>query len=264
MAPLCRDFLPEGLQGLLATHDIGSTILVQATDTEAETEFLLDLAGDEDSVAGVVGWVDLQRPEAAETLLRWSQHPKFKGVRPMLQDLPVDWIERAPCAPVVQALQRLGLRFDALVRPEHLGPLRRFLQRHPELPVVIDHAGKPKLARGWQDPWVDTWREHMAALSAHRGVVCKFSGLLTEAGPRALGSVARGLEAVRPVWDQLLRWFGPGRLAWGSDWPVLTLASDHAGWIDICEVLIGELTPGEQTEVWGGTARAFYGLGAVA
>jgi L-fuconolactonase len=260
LAPLYRDFMPADLQATLQAHDVTQTVLVQAAPSEAETDFMLGLAASSAFVGGVVGWVDLSRIESASTLARWAeQHPRLKGVRPMLQDIAApDWIAHAPHADAVRAMQRLGLRFDALVKPQHLGALLQFVQAWPELPVVIDHAAKPQLVDGWDAGWAGLWRRQMAELAAHPQVFCKLSGLLTEAPASA------GADELRPAWNHLLYCFGPGRLMWGSDWPVLNLASDYAEWVGVADSLIRELSPDEQANVWHGTAERFYGLRAAA
>lgn len=261
LAPLVRDFLPGDLEPILQANGVAKTVLVQAADSPAETGFMLDLAARHDFIAGVVGWVDLSRSDAVATLEAWAKHPKFKGVRPMLQDLPqVDWIEREPHPDAVRALIRLGLRFDALVKPQHLPSLLRFAQAWPELPMVIDHAAKPQLAQGWEAGWAGDWRSGMAALAALPHVHCKFSGLLTELAPGQQVSTEASVAALRPVLGALLQWFGPGRLMWGSDWPVLTLAGSYAGWVAAAGALIGELKPSDQAHVWHGTAQRFYGI----
>jgi len=262
LAPLCRDFAPADLQPLLSAHGVVQTVLVQAADSEAETDHLLALAEANPVIGGVVGWVDLSRVESVATLERWAAaHPKLKGVRPMLQDLPdADWIARAPHPEVLRTLVRLGLRFDALVQPWHLAPLLRFLHDWPELPVVIDHAAKPQLAQGWCGDWATVWQRGLAALAERPGVHCKFSGLLTEAAGPARAGGAAGIEAVRPVWDTLLARFGPDLLLWGSDWPVLNLAADYARWIDVSDALIGPLSAGEQDAIRMANAARFYDL----
>lgn len=267
LAPLLRDFQPADLQPLLAAHAVGQTVLVQAAPTEAETDELLGLASAHPAIGGVVGWVDLSRQDAVATLQRWAGHPRFKAVRPMLQDLPeADWIARAPHPDVMRALVDLGLRFDALVQPRHLAPLLRFAQAWPALPVMIDHAAKPPLASAWADAWagawVSEWQQGLAALARQPQVMCKFSGLLTEAGPAASASVDAAVAALQPVWQHLLQHFGPGRLVWGSDWPVLTLAADYSRWVAVSEALIGCLPAADQALVWAGNARRFYGLAA--
>jgi L-fuconolactonase len=260
LASLVRDFLPEDLAPILAAHGVERTVLVQAADSEAETDFLLGLGAEHARVAGVVGWVDLSRPEAAASLERMAAHPKFKGVRPMLQDLPQDdWIAREPRPEALRALARLGLRFDALVMPRHLGPLLQFLHSWPQLPVVIDHAAKPPV--GAHDGEVFAgWRRHMAMIGALPRVHCKLSGLWTEAPPALRGDRDGALRAMRPVWETLLECFGPRRLMWGSDWPVLTLVAGYADWVAVSESLVGELSGAERAEVWHGTAERFYGL----
>ena len=254
LAPLLRNFLPDDLQPMLAAHNVTQTVLIQAAASEAETDFLLDLAASNAFIGGVVGWVDVSRVQSVATLERWASNPKFKGVRPMLQDLPeADWIARAPHPDVLRALIRLGLRFDALVQPWHLQALLQFLRAWPELPVVIDHAAKPQLVRGWQADWAPQWRRGMADIAAHPQVMCKLSGLLTEAPTGAP-------QTLRPVWDQVLQWFGPARLMWGSDWPVLTLAGDYAAWVALSESFIGQLSLHDQGLIWSGNAHRFYGL----
>jgi L-fuconolactonase len=255
LAPICRDIEPAELAPLLARHGVAKTVLVQAADSTAETDFMLGLAREHAFVAGVVGWVDLTRADAAATLARWAAEPLFKGVRPMLQDLPAaDWIATAPHAAAVQALLSHGLRFDALVQPWHLEHLLRFVQRWPDLPVVIDHGAKPQLGAGWSADWADAWRRGIAALAAWPNVCCKLSGLLTEAPAGA------GLAELQPVWDTLLERFGPQRLIWGSDWPVLNLAADYGRWVALSESLVGGLSAAEQRAIWHDNAVRFYAL----
>ena len=261
LAPLVRDFLPADMAPLRAAHGVAQTVLVQAAPSEAETDFLLDLANAHGFIGGVVGWVDLSDPRSARTLERWARHPAFKSVRPMLQDLSdADWIAHAPHPAVVEALIGLGLRFDALVKPQHLPALLYFVQRWPALPVVIDHAAKPALADGWQAPWATNWRLGMAALAQQPQVVCKWSGLLTEAAGDARHEPGAALAMLHPAWDHLLTHFGPQRLMWGSDWPVLTLASDYARWIDLTGTLAADLPADDQAALWHRTATRFYGL----
>ncbi len=260
LEPIHRDFGPADLAPLRAAHGIGTTVLVQAADSSAETDFLLGLAAHEPSVGAVVGWVDLADEASVATLERWgAAAPALRSLRPMLQDLPEhDWILQAPKPAVLAAMGRLGLRFDALVKPWHLEALLGFVRRHPALPVVIDHAAKPQLREGWSAPWAEAWRRGLAALAREPQVLCKFSGLLTEAGPT--GSVQEGVAALRPVWETLLEHFGPQRLMWGSDWPVLTLAAPYECWVAVSEALIGELPPAQQQAVWRDNAARFYGI----
>jgi L-fuconolactonase len=123
---------------------------------------------------------------------------------------------------------------------------------------VIDHAAKPPLAAAWDDEAMQAWRRELAALAAHPQVVCKFSGLLTELPAAQRGPHA--CERLRPLADALLGWFGPRRLMWGSDWPVLTLAAGYGEWAGLADTLLAQLSPDERAQVLHGTARRFYGL----
>ena len=261
LAPIHRDHGPADLRPLLERHAVVRTVLVQAADSEAETDFMLGLVRENDFVGGVVGWVDMTRPASVETLARWADDPHFKGVRPMLQDLPEhDWIATRPNADVVRALHRHGLRFEALVQPWHLEALLAFVRTWPELPVMIDHAAKPQLALGWQSDWATVWRRGIAALAQCPNVCCKFSGLLTEASGAARAGGDDGGHALRPVRDALLEHFGAGRIVWVSDWPVLNLAADYAAWIEVSDALFADLSDAERAGIRHDNAKRFYAL----
>jgi L-fuconolactonase len=180
LAPLYRDHGPEDLAPILARHGIGRTILVQAAATVAETAFMLDVAGRAPFVAGVVGWVEFTDPDAPTTIARLAANPLLVGLRPMVQDIADDdWLVRPDLAPAFRAVREHGLVFDALVFPRHLSRLLVVLDRHPDLPVVVDHGAKPGIAGRRLDPW----RADMAAVAARPRTTCKLSGLVTEAGP---------------------------------------------------------------------------------
>ena len=240
LAPLRRDFGPATLTRELHACGIQRTVLVQAAATTAETDYLLALAAQHEFIGGVVGWADLSDPGCVAQLETWKQHPKFKGLRPMLQDMAdPTWLLHGPRAEALDALPRL----DALVRVEHLPTLREFVAARPSLPVVIDHAAKPA--------GLDAeWAAHMAALAKHPQVFCKLSGLWTEMPS----------SEVPAVWEFLLENFGPERLMWGSDWPVLLLAGDYQAWWAQARSLVYALPSAARDAVLGGTAQRFYGL----
>jgi L-fuconolactonase len=251
LAAIYRDFLPGDLAGLLEIHGVARTVLVQSMPNEDDTHFMLGLAKRHPFIGGVVGWVDMKAPDAPARIAALAQDPMLKGLRPMLQDLDDDrWIDDAALAPAVDAMLRHGLSFDALVLPRHLPALLAFAGRHPELPIVIDHGAKPLIAQGVMAPW----REDIARLAALPQVCCKLSGLVTEAGPDW------DVERLRPYVDHLVASFGPRRLIWGSDWPVLNLASDYAGWIAASKALLAGLSDADRAAVFGGNARRFYRL----
>ncbi|MBY6261004.1 amidohydrolase [Azospirillum sp. 412522] len=247
LGPIHRDFLPPDLLPLLRENGVDGTILVQTLPSAADTDFMLDLAGQHRFIRGVVGWADLKAADAPRQVRMLAAHPELKGLRPMVQAESADWLDDPAIDPAAAAMAEAGLCFDALVLPRHLPSLIRFAQRHPALPIVIDHAAKPEIATGGTPGWA----EDMAALAALPNVRCKLSGLLTEAGDRT------GIGDIRPYAERLTALFGTGRLIWGSDWPVLRLAGDYAGWLEMCRQLI----PTEAHDaVFGGNAAAFYRL----
>ncbi len=252
LAELYRDFEPEHLAPLLQGAGIARTIAVQAAPTVAETRHLLALAATNPWVAGVVGWVALDAPDAPDALAALSGEGPLVGVRPMIQDLPDDdWMLGPSLAPGLAALAQLGLRFDALVLPRHLSNLLRLLEQHPELSVVIDHGAKPDIAAGA----FDDWARDIARIARDTGAVCKLSGLVTEAGADWC------MERLRPYVDHLLACFGPDRLLWGSDWPVVNLAGGFARWREASLELLAPLTEAERRGILGDNAARFYGLG---
>jgi len=255
LAPLYRDFGPLDLAPLRARHRIDGSVAVQAADTLAETEFLLGLAEREPSVLGVVGWVDLEAHDAPDTLARLAEHPKLVGVRPMLQDLPDErWILRESVAPALRALVELDLAFDALVKPRHLPHLVTLVERHPDLRIVVDHGAKPDIAAGRDWSGFSAWVSHLRTLGGQPLLHCKLSGLPTES------RVDWTREDLRPHVAALLGAFGPERMMWGSDWPVVELGGGYDRWMNASQALVDHLNPAEQLALFGATAAGFYGL----
>jgi len=249
---LYRDFGPSDLASLLDAASVERTVLVQAAPTAAETAYLLELAAATPFVAGVVGWTDLEASDAPGAIESMAANPKLLGLRPMLQDLDDDaWILRPTVAPALDAMQRAGLRFDALVKPRHLPNLTKVLSARPDLRVVIDHGAKPDIAG---DALAD-WAAAMRRIARETSATCKLSGLVTEAAP------GWREETLRPYVDVLLEAFGPARLMWGSDWPVVNLAGGYAAWHAAAEALTERCAADERADIFGGTARRFYGIG---
>ena len=251
---LYRDYLPEHLAPLIATHHVQATVLVQAAPTEAETRYLLDLAAQTDFVKGVVGWVDM---EAADAPSRISELVGYgdgmlKGLRPMVQDIAdPQWLLKPALDPAFEAMVEHGLVFDALVLPQHLQTLRARLLRHPQLRAVLDHAGKPDIA----SQAFSGWAEDVAQLALELPQLhCKLSGLLTQADDGA------GVDELAPYVAHLLEHFGPKRLMWGSDWPVLNLKSDYGEWLELARTLVRRHAPGHEQDVFGATAVGLYAL----
>ena len=249
LAPIYRDFTLSDLAPHLGAGRIDGTILVQAAPTEAETLFMLETAERADVVRGVVGWIDFDAADGVARIEAMAARPLLVGLRPMVQDIPDDdWLLRPALVPMLRAMAGHGLVFDALALPRHLPRLLRVVDRHGELQFVLDHCAKPHLKTGD----IAVWRRDIAELAARENIVCKLSGLVTEAGPDWQ------LAQLRPAVDHVLNCFGPRRLLWGSDWPVLNLAGDYERWLEASETLLADLSPDEKAAIFGGNAARIY------
>ncbi|MEM6916313.1 MAG: amidohydrolase family protein [Verrucomicrobiota bacterium] len=247
--PLFRDFLPEDLLPKLKTCDVDQTILVQAAPTIDETRFLLELAGRHEFIAGVVGWVDFGNPDAEAHIRELSRDPKLVGLRPMIQDIADDdWMLRKENEPAYRCMIEENLVFDALVLPRHLPNLQTLVQRFPALRVIIDHGAKPPI----REKIPDSWFSDMASLSTFPQISCKVSGLVTEAAPEWTR------EDLEPVIQHLLERFGPDRLLWGSDWPVLEMAGKYEEWFQVSQIAFQNLTEPERQGIFGDNAKRLY------
>jgi len=248
---ICRPYGPTDLEPHLRECGIDGTVLVQAAPTLQETHYLLGIADATPFVRGVVGWIDFEDPAQRRLLERLAVHPKFVGLRPMIQDLPDDgWMLREDVSWAFEAARQLDLVFEALVFPRHLPALAHLLGRYPDLSVVIDHAAKPAIRAGE----FGGWAAHMKRLAAETTALCKLSGLATEAG------AGWSIGALRPYVEHLFATFGPDRLIFGSDWPVSTLVTTYRGWIDAADQLASGLSGIQRAALFGGTAARVYGL----
>lgn len=251
---LSRPYGPADLAPALRAAGVQRSILVQAAPSVEETEYMLGIADSTDHVAGVVGWVNFEDPAHLSHLKRLSAHPAFLGVRPMIQDIPdVTWALRPELDWAFRALCDLGLRFDALGFPRHLGVFLDLAGRYPDLPMVLDHGMKPDIAG--QDPAAfGVWADGMARLAGETGVFCKLSGLVTEAAPDW------DVETLRPYVEHILASFGPDRVMWGSDWPVCRLRAEYGDWLAAAQALTVYLPDDSKAMLFGRAAARFYGL----
>jgi L-fuconolactonase len=249
LASIYRDFSLSDLAPHLAKSGIDGTILVQAAPTEAETTFMLGITEATEVVRGVVGWIDFDAADAAARIDALAAEKLLVGLRPMVQDIADDdWLLRPSLVPLLTSMTRPGLVFDALVLPRHLPRLMEVIDRHSDLQFVLDHCAKPHLASGD----IAEWKRHIAGIAKRPNIVCKLSGLVTEA--RADWQIAD----LRPVVDHVRECFGPLRLLWGSDWPVVNLAGGYDSWFAATEILLADLSPAEKADVFGGNAGRIY------
>jgi L-fuconolactonase len=237
----------EGCPPAVAIH---SVVLVQSQPDDRDTDWLLELAADLPLVAAVVGWADLASPYAPARIAELVSAPKLRSIRPMLQAIEdTQWLLRRDLEPGLQAMVQHGLRFDALIQPRHLPMLMEFARRWPKLPIVIDHAAKPRIPLGEIEPW----RAQLAELSLFPNVHCKLSGLRTE---QAAGASSAELA---PYMRFLMSSFGD-RLLWGSDWPVLLNSGDrYCDWLQTAIHAAQAEGIAPQSLFWEAASR-FYGL----
>lgn len=253
VAAIRRDYHPSDLAPFLTKLGIDGTVVVQAAPSIAESEYLLSLADNNPAILGVVGWVELGQKCARSDLESLAAHPRFKGVRPMLQDIDdTHWILNEDVVANLKVVAEMGLRLDALITPRHLDALVELSQRIPDLPIVVDHCAKPVFQNGHEAD--EQWTAGIAKLAQAPQVMCKLSGLANEYG------TDWNADSLRPVFDHVIRCFGANRLMWGSDWPVLDLAGNYQAWHSCALTMAEALSLDERNDLFGNTAARFYGV----
>lgn len=251
MAVIRRDFGPDDLAAVFRAHGVDGSITVQARQTLAETDWLLDLAGRPSPIAGVVGWAPLVEPEVRRHLERFSAAPKFKGVRHVVQGEPAGFLDRPDFNRGIREVTSCGLTYDVLIFARQLEEATRFVDRHPRQVFILDHIAKPVVS-GAPDPlWVRQIRE----FARRENTYCKFSGVATEV-PGWKWTAA----LVKPYFDVALEAFGAKRLMYGSDWPVCLVAAAYAEWIGFVRECASNLSLDEQAWIFGKTAASAYRL----
>lgn len=269
MDGLKRDFLPRDLEPLLREVGVAGTVAVQARRTLEETRWLLELAGSNPFIRGVVGWADFTADNLAGTLAELTQHPRLVGMRELIHDMPDrEYALSREHTAAVRALGSFDLTYDLLLRPEHLGAATALADLFPEQPFVVDHIAKPRFGRdaatlardraaqgsaGTEEH--DMWARGIREIARRPNVHCKLSGLLTE-----LDWEHWAADQVTPYLDAVLEAFGPSRVMIGSDWPVCTCAADYQTTMGLLIDYASRLTPDEQDAVLAGTCMEFYGL----
>lgn len=252
MQALRRDFLPADLHAVMTAAGISGSVAVQARQTVEETRWLLDLAGQNDFMKGVVGWVPLADPKVGAVIDEFAANPKLRGVRHVLQDEPDEnHILREDFNRGIRELARHRLTYDILIFERHLPQTIRFVDQYPKQVFVVDHLAKPRVKYKAISPW----REHMQELAKRDNVYCKVSGLATEADHKKWTE-----EQLEPYIDTVLSAFGPRRVMFGSDWPVSLLALSYGRWVDIAGRATAKLSTAEQQRFWSETAVEAYGL----
>jgi L-fuconolactonase len=250
---LCRDYFPKDLKPLLDKNHIDKTVLVQATHTVAETDFLLDLAARQDFVAGVVGWLDMEGDDFPKQFEQYCQKPKFIGLRPMLQDLPQDdYILKPRVLESLKLVAERGFPFEILTYPRQLPYILTALEKAPNLHAVVDHISKPDIKSQKMEPW----KSLIGKVAQHPNVYCKLSGMITEADHQNWTP-----DHLRPYVEHVIESFGLDRVMYGSDWPVCLLAGTYDKVVGtLAGLLAPHLDKASEAQVFGETAARFYRL----
>lgn len=255
LAPLRRDFSLADLTPKARAAGVTATVLVQTITVPEETPEFLAMAARSDLITGVVGWTDLTAPDVADTLAGLRAGPggeHLVGMRHQVQGEPDPrWLVRPEALRGLAAIAGAGLVYDLVVKPSQLAAAVEAAQRLPGLTFVLDHLGKPPIASGHLAPWA----EQIRRLAALPNTVCKLSGMVTEAD---WGSWTA--DDLRPYADTVLDAFGPGRLMFGSDWPVCRLAATYAEVVAAAGAVTAGLSPAERRDVFTGTVVRTYGL----
>lgn len=251
---LKQDYGPVDLAPLLKGSGVDRTVIVQAHQSVDETRWLLRVARESPFVAGVVGWVDLTDPKVGLTLDDLQKDEFFKGVRHIWHDEADDgWLARPAAVRGLKEVAARGLAYDFLVRPQHLKYVPQIMDAVPDLRAVIDHIAKPLIAERAVEPWLSDLRK----VANIPSLVCKMSGMVTEADHQRWTP-----SDLKPYAAHVVGMFGWDRLMFGSDWPVCLLAGSYGQVIGAARSNLGWLKPHERDAVFGGNAAVFYKLGA--
>jgi L-fuconolactonase len=252
VAVLYRDYLPPILEPLLNECGVAQTVLVQASNSIEETRWMLSLAEDHPFIGAVVGWVDLMSDEVERQLEELTAHPKFKGVRHLVESEPAeDWLVQPAVLRGLRSLARYGVSYDLLVHTRHLKHVKTVAERCPELSLVIDHMAKPPIASGE----IEEWAQGLKEMAVYPNVSCKLSGLVTEAS-----HTSWRVEDLQPYVERALEFFGAERLMFGSDWPVCLLAASYEQVLEAFQSLLAGLSEDERSRIFGKNAAAVYRL----
>lgn len=250
---LYRDYLPVDLEQHLQEHQIDGSIVVQAAATLAETDYMLELASSTDRILGVVGWLDVLAPDYQEQLARFQQHPKFVGVRLMIQEMEdSDEVLTPDYIRAITYFAEIGLPVDLLCKSTQLHSVVELLRLVPNLHAVIDHIAKPQIAAQIYEPW----KSQMAEIASNPNIYCKLSGMVTEADHHDWKR-----EQFTEYIQCCIDLFGKDRIMFGSDWPVCLLAADYDEVIQLLEQsLDASITEEDRAKLFGGNAASFYQL----
>lgn len=251
MQKIQKNFLPEDLFPLLQQNQFSGCVAVQASQSEEETNFLLDLASKNDFIKGIVGWVDLRNKNIAERLEHFSTHKKLKGFRHVVQGESDDFMFREDFRNGISALKQFDYTYDILIFHRQLPAAISLVQDFHDQQFVIDHIAKPNIKSGD----IENWKKGIEAISKYENVSCKISGMVTEAHWNTWKP-----DDLKPYLDVIFENSPTNKLMFGSDWPVLNVASDYSQVVQTLEDYISQLSLEDQNKIWFENVNAFYQL----
>ena len=252
MQSIRTDFLPGILEPVIRASGIEGVVTVQARQSEKETEWLLELARQNDFIKGVVGWLPLAAPKLEACLEKYAGENMLKGIRHVIQgEADPDFILGIDFTRGINLLKKENLVYDILVLESQLPNTIKFVDLHPDQVFVLDHIAKPRISRNEISPW----RERISELAKRENVHCKLSGMVTEADFQDWTDTQ-----LHPYFEVVLEAFGPERLLFGSDWPVCLVATTYQDWVNLVRREIFALSQFEQKQIMGGNAERIYKL----
>ncbi len=252
LQPIRKTYLPADLKAHLDATGVDQSIFVQTQHNVEENRWILQFCKDNDFLAGMVGWVDLASKDCESQLEEFKDAPHFVGIRHVTHDEPDDnWIVRDDVMNGLRVLEKHSMPFDLLFFVKHLPHATTLGKAFPNLPMVIDHLAKPEIKAGR----LDNWEDHFRAAAKFPNMFCKISGMVTEADWSGWKPAD-----LKPYVEIAIDAFGPERCMYGSDWPVCELAGSYEQVIGAAREVLASLSTSEQEQVFGGTAKRFYGL----
>ena len=251
MKVLKGDFLPSDLDPLLKANKIDGCVAVQADQSASETGLLLDLSHKNNFIKGVVGWVDLCADNITGQLDYYSQFKNLKGFRHILQAEPKGFMLQPKFLFGIRQLVQYNFTYDILIYPHQMSESLSFVKHFPSQKFVVDHLAKPDI----KNNSFDAWSAGISQLASIENVYCKISGLTTEADWKNWKPAD-----LMPYLDFALTKFGPGRLLYGSDWPVCLVAGTYDRQFELIENFVAQFSPSEKLQVLGENAVHFYNL----
>lgn len=246
-----RDFLPEQLKKVIEKARVKAIVSVQARQMTGETEWLLDLASENDFIRGVVGWLPLVHPDIESYLEKYSENPYLKALRHALQGEKDEYMLMKEFNHGIGLLKRFNLIYDLLIFEKQLSMAIQLVDNHPDQVFVLDHIAKPRISENILSPW----KENIGKLAERLNVYCKISGMVTEADCNSWTK-----DQLKPYLDTVMEIFGPDRLMFGSDWPVCMVGCEYEEWLNLVKDWLRQLSVDEQAMILGENAVRVYRL----